>query len=106
MSGGHFDYQDSHLKSEIFGWENRLKNVFEDWEISELVFDVLDLIHDYDWYICGDTCRETYLIKKSKFKEKWLGNNGVRVQRIIDERIEALRSELYEAFGGEENAHD
>ena len=99
MSGGRFAYIDSRLKSEIFGWENEWKNVFEDREISELVFDVLDLIHEYDWYICGDTCRETYLTEKEKFKKKWLGNNGVRVKRIVDESIQALRSELYETFG-------
>ena len=54
MSGGHFEYLDGRLKDEIFGYENKVKNVFEDREISELVFDVLDLIHEFDWYYSGD----------------------------------------------------
>ena len=49
MSGGHFEYLDSRLKEEIFGWTDKPENVFEDREISELVFDVLDLIHEFDW---------------------------------------------------------
>lgn len=106
MSGGRFNYWDGNLKSEIFGWTDTPKNVFEDWEISKLVFEVLDLIHDYDWYICGDTCRETYLLKKEAFKKRWLGNNGVRVQEIVDERIQELRSELYETFGLKEKLDD
>lgn len=102
MSGGHFNYVDSHLKSEIFGWDNKPSNVFEDVEISELVFDVLDLIHAFDWYKSGDTCRETYLKAKADFKKKWMGNRGVWVRRIVDDALQRTKTELYETFGLEE----
>lgn len=100
MYGGHFGYMDSSLKSEIFGWTNKPTNAFEDMEISELVWDVLNLIHEYDWYASGDTCEETYLKKKEKFKEKWFVNRDVRVRRIIDETVERAKSELYKTFCG------
>ena len=48
MSGGKFNYVDSRLKDEIFSWEDEPRNGFVDREISELVLDVLNLIHDYD----------------------------------------------------------
>ena len=80
MSGGRFDYKDSILKDEIYGWADKPINVFEDREISELVWDVFDLIHDFDWYTSGDTCKETYLKAKSDFKKKWFSNRGVRVR--------------------------
>ena len=99
MSGGHFEYADSRLKNEIFGWSDKPSNVFEDREISELVWDVLDLIHDYDWYASGDTCKETYLKAKAEFKKKWFSNRGVRVKGIIDDAINEVRTELYETFG-------
>lgn len=102
MSGGRFDYVDSHLKNEIFGWVDNPTNVFEDWEISELVWDVLDLIHDYDWYASGDTSKETYLKAKAEFKKKWMGNRGVRIRRIVDEAIQRTKDELYETFALEE----
>ena len=108
MSGGHFEYLDSRLKDEIFGYENKVKNVFEDREISELVFDVLYLIHEFDWYYSGDTGKETYLEAKAKFKKKWLGNKGIRIKRIIDKALDEVRAELYETYGiekdGERNA--
>lgn len=84
MSGGHFNYIDSNLKMEIFGWADdprKIPNVFEDREISELVWDVLNLIHDYDWYVCADTCKETYLKAKTEFKKKWFSNRGVPFAR-------------------------
>ena len=98
MSGGHFDYTDSRLKNEIFGWTDRPGNVFEDREISELVWDVLNLIHDYDWYASGDTCEETWLKAKAKFKKKWFGSSVIRVSQIIDQAIEECKAELYKTF--------
>ena len=103
MSGGRFDYVDSRLKDEIFGWTDKPSNVFEDREISELVWDVLDLIHDFDWYASGDTCKETYLKKKAELKHKWFSNRGVRVRCIVDEALKQVHDELYETFGIEEN---
>ena len=99
MSGGKFNYLDNTLKSEIFGWTDEPRNVFEDREISELVWDILDLIHEYDWYASGDTGKEKYLSAKKAFKQKWLSNRGVRVRRIVDEAIEQCKTELYETFG-------
>ena len=99
MSGGYFDYMDSQLKSEVFGWSDQWWNVFEDQEISELVWDVLYLLHDYDWYKSGDTSKETYLRAKADFKKKWMDNRGVRVRRIVDEALQRTKDELYETFG-------
>jgi len=102
MSGGHFDYIDSRCKSEIFGWADVPKNVFEDREISELIWDVFDLIHEYDWYISGDTGKDDYLKAKADFKKKWLKNSGVRVRRIVDDAIAEVKQELYETYGIQE----
>ena len=103
MSGGHFGYIDGQLKSEIFGCGNSPTNVFEDREISELVWDVLDLIHEYDWYVSGDTCKEKYLEAKAAFKKKWFSNRGVRVRRIVEDALEQYKMELYETFGLTDN---
>lgn len=99
MSGGRFNYMDLNLRDEIFGWSDKWHNVFEDREISELVWDILALIHDYDWYVSCDTCKDTYLKAKAEFKRKWLSDRGVAVKRTIDTAIEELRAELYETYG-------
>lgn len=102
MSGGRFDYLDNRLKDEIFGWCDKWTNVFEDREFSELVWDVLNLIHDFDWYQSGDTCKETYLVSKAEFKKKWFSNRGVRIRRTIDTALDEVRAELYETYGLED----
>lgn len=98
MSGGHFEYADDRLRYAIFGYGDRYYNALEDREISELVWDVLNLLHDYDWYASGDTCEETYLKAKIAFKKKWLNNRGVRVRRVVDDAIEEIRKELYKTY--------
>lgn len=99
MSGGRFDYIDSRCKSEIFGWDDRFRNVFEDREISELIFDVFDLIHAYDWYASGDTGEGKWLTAKDVFKKKWLKHDDERVKRVIDNAIDEVREELYKTYG-------
>ena len=103
MSGGRFNYQDETLMSEMFGYPGEydlIPNVMEDREISELTYDLLNLIHEYDWYASGDTGKEDYLKAKNAFKKKWFGTNrGLRIKRIVDETIEHTRKELYETFG-------
>lgn len=95
MSGGHFNYQDSVLKNEIFDYESKPSNQFEDMEISQLVWDLLDLIHEYDWYISGDTGRQKYLDAKKTFKDKWLkGNRNARLTEIIEDRLTEVSDEL------------
>ena len=69
MSGGLYNYLDSSLMNEIFGWndiEGTVPNVFEDREISELTYDLLSLIHEYDWYKSGDKIsKNTWILKQS-----------------------------------------
>ena len=99
MSGGKFDYMDMHLKTEIFGYGDEPTNVFEDREISELVWDVLDLIHKYDWYASADTGEDTYLEAKAKFKAKWFKEErSERIKGIVDKAISEVRKELYKTF--------
>jgi len=76
MSGGHFDYRDQQLTYEIFGMypeydlESRVHKVraklarrearLRDLDISELAYDLLCLIHSFDYYVSCDTSEETY----------------------------------------------
>ena len=99
MSGGRFNYADSNFKSELFGWADKPHNVLEDRELSELLWDLLEVVHEYDWYASGDTGKETYLKAKAEFKKKWLSNRGVRVRHVVDEAIDDVRKELYETYG-------
>ena len=109
MSGGHFEYADQRAKNEIFGYlgDEQKENVFEDEEISELVWDVFQLIHDFDWYKSGDTCEEKYLEKKSAFKKKWFkSDRKVRLKGYVDDRLKEVKDELYRLMGVEDETEN
>ena len=115
MSGGHWEYKNDSLAHEIFGWgmdpdygedgfsQSRLAatiNPLEDAEMSEMLWDMLCVLHSYDWYACSDTCEETYRRDVKRFKEKWLGKpTKARVQRIADHELERVKEVLYKTFG-------
>ena len=118
MSGGFFEYKDSSLARDIFGWDidfdynladkdiekNRAKvrkrNVFEDKEISEMIYDIFCIIHSYDWYTCGDTGPEDYRGDVKYFKDKWFGNtDSERIKLEIDKCTAEIRAELLNEFG-------
>ena len=114
MSGGHFNYNNDDCCHEIYGWgvsadygkrgfeQSKLArriNPFEDLVISELVFDVFCLIHSFDWYYSGDTCEENYRNDVKHFKDKWLSKmHTSRIKEIVDDEIDRMREELYQAF--------
>jgi hypothetical protein len=98
MSGGLWNYQNDSLQSEIFGYGEKPCNALEDKVISELVWDVFELLHAYDWYRSGDTCKEDYDRVRAKFKKKWLKDDPERTKRIVDEAMDSLKKELYDTF--------
>ena len=61
-----------------------------------------NLIHDLDYYQSGDTCRETYIESKNEFKKKWFGNRKIRIEKIVDKKIDQLREEVKEMIGYQE----
>ena len=99
MSGGWFSYRDMDLKTEIFGYADEPGNQLQDREITALVWDVLDLLHTFDWAACGDLSMEDYVAAKAEFRRKWLGNRGVRVRRVVDDALRQAREELYATYG-------
>ena len=106
MSGGHFDYKDSSLRNEIFDWgietteEAMQLNPLKDKEISGLTFDLLNLIHTFDWAVCGDSNIKNYYKEVQEFKNKWLNSQKEdRTKLIIDISLEDLKKELYQTFG-------
>ena len=74
MSGGYLDYI-------CFKLEN-ITDRIDDREIKELVKDLADLLHDYEWWQSGDYSSDFYDKKLKEFKAKWFGDN--RNERLKD----------------------
>lgn len=119
MSGGRFNYVQRNLGYELFPWLSvdygddgfsqaptaRKINPLGDRQLSELCWDLLCVIHSYDWYASGDTDEETYRADVKRFKAKWLkpAPEALMVAEI-DKAVKELRDELLSTLiGGVEN---
>lgn len=103
MSGGRWNYLQSRLAEELFGSWNmgtdygkdahdlsakaRKLNPLDNAKASELVWDVLCLIHAKDWDVCGDTSHA--------FEDDWEWFQNKWFNRTTDDDIEVVKEELH-----------
>lgn len=115
MSGGYLEGTYERLAIELYGWgpsihygERGFKqanaagrlNPLEDRELSKLVWDLLCVLHSFDYYKSGDIGEDGYREDVQYFKDKWLKpGRKATVKRLVDEEVERLREELYQELG-------
>lgn len=88
MSGGHFNYT-------CYTVENEYCGRMEDAELDEMMDDLVDLLHDLEWWKSGDYGEDSYRETVKKFKDKWFKQSRTeRLEAIIDKKCEALKAEL------------
>ena len=124
MSGGHFNYCGDRVCMDMFDGEiyadygfntrgdykdsvkvARNRNPMEDKELSELVYDVMCLIHSLDWYVSGDTNEDVYRKDVEFFKKKWFGKDArtERLKEIVIESSNQIMDELIRMIDGGES---
>lgn len=87
MSGGYLDYI-------CFKLEN-ITDRIDDKEIKELIKDLADLLHDYEWWQSGDYGRDSYDKKLKEFKTKWFGDNrNDRLKDYLSTALDEVKAEI------------
>lgn len=115
MSGGTFEYKQYGLAEEIFGYRMNLdygeegfkqskmaarKDPLHDVELSEMLWDMLCIVHSFDYWDSGDTGEERYRTDVKHFKEKWLGKTPEqRTKKMISDALERAKEDAEIAFG-------
>ena len=114
MSGGHWDYKDMTLVTEMFGWDldccygeegfaqsakAARVDPLRDSELSEMLWDMFVVMHSADWYLSGDTGEDTYYADVKRFKEKWFGKTEEkRIQHLVDNAVANFKEDLEQSF--------
>lgn len=90
MSGGYFEYRDTALCDWVFEYDlsskygkhkdeslkARLMNPLKDKDVSELTYDILCLLHSFDYWQSGDMQEKQYRSDVIDFKRKWLNGRN------------------------------
>jgi len=98
MSGGLFDYENS----KMYEWADKIweKKTSDEKNFSILLKDVADVLHEYDYWQCGDTGEEDFkkalCVLKSKYKIKFKGIDTMelieanRIMGIVNESVQKI----------------
>lgn len=93
MSGGSMSYIYSSVEEYCVGY-------MEDAEMNDLMKDLVEVLHDLEWWQSADTSEENYRQTLAKFKKKWFGSNREeRLKGYIDKQIAETKSQLYQLIG-------
>lgn len=88
MSGGSYDYNYCTIREYYVG-------DMHDVELDEMMEDLVELLHDLEWWQSGDIDEDDYRKTVKAFKDKWFNSNRCeRLKPIIERKIEETRTEL------------
>ena len=94
MSGGSYEYICYRLEEEC-------KGRMYDAEMNDMIKDLVEVLHDLEWWQSGDSGESVYRERLAEFKQKWFhGNRKERLKGYIDEQIGIVREELYRLIRG------
>jgi len=87
MSGGSYDYMYHRVDAEYVG------RMF-DRELDEMMRDLVDVLHDVEWWQSGDIGEERYRDTVEKFKEKWFGTRDENLRDRLAQWIDEAKKEI------------
>lgn len=91
MSGGSYNYMYSRIEYEYAG-------KMHDSQLNAMMKDLIDLLHDLEWWQSCDCSEETYRETVKKFKKKWFKQTKIDVQKQIESEFEKTKNELLKEF--------
>ena len=95
MSGGYHNYECYRVEEEYVG-------KMHDPEMDQMMKQLVNVLHDLEWWASGDIVEEEYRQSVRDFKFRWF--TPLREQglcRIIEEKCDALKKELFQTIGYE-----
>ena len=96
MSGGSYNYEYYRVEEEYAG-------AMHDAELDEMMKDLVEVLHDVEWWQSSDIGEEDYRKTVKAFKAKWFNSDrGERLKPIIERKINGVRKELMDMIGGED----
>lgn len=113
MSGGFWNYANNDLANELFGWNMSAQygkkgfsqaqiardiNPMNDKELSEMIWDLLCLLHSKDYYESGDISESTYEEDLNYFKKKWFQRSNEDILNAYKNDLQVYADKLIKEF--------
>lgn len=69
-----------------------------DSQLNAMMKDLVDLLHDLEWWRSADSDEKRYRESVNKFKKKWFRQTKIDVQKQIESEFERTKNELLKEF--------
>lgn len=87
MSGGSYNYIFTNIEYDLVGR-------MYDTELNEMMKDLVEVLHDLEWWTSGDIGEEQYRETVTKFKSKWFKRRKFDIEELVNEVFENKKQEL------------
>lgn len=87
MSGGSYNYN-------YYTVEEYYVGRMYDAELNEMMEDLINVLHDVEWWQSSDISEEDYRNTVSNFKKKWFKRSSVKVKEFIEKEFTNKKEEL------------
>lgn len=80
-----------------------------DSQLNSMMKDLVEVLHDLEWWQSCDCDEKRYREKVTKFKKKWFKQTKIDVQKQIESELERTKNELLKEFDylkDDENEHN
>ena len=91
MSGGSYCYMFNRIEEEYVG------RMFDS-QLNSMMKDLVEVLHDLEWWQSSDTGEDTYRRAVTEFKKKWFKQTKIDVQKQIDSKFEQTKNQLLKEF--------
>lgn len=91
MSGGSYSYMCYRIEEEYVG------RMFDS-QLDNMMKDLVEVLHDLEWWQSADSDEKRYRESVNKFKKKWFRQTKIDVQRQIESEFELTKDKLMKEF--------
>lgn len=80
MSGGSYNHEYSTVEYTYVG-------EMKDTELNEMMKDLVQVLHDLEWWQSADSSEEQYRETVTKFKSKWFKRRKCDIESLVNEEF-------------------
>ena len=91
MSGGSYCYMFNRIEEEYVG------RMFDS-QLNSMMKDLVEVLHDLEWWQSCDSDEKRYRETVKKFKKKWFKQTKIDVQKQIESEFERTKNEVLKEF--------
>ena len=87
MSGGSYNY----TYQQVY---DTYVDAMYDKQLNDMIKDLVEVLHDLEWWQSADIGEEDYRQTVTRFKRKWIQQSKLDIQKLIEYEFEEKKNDL------------